>query len=69
MVNDACASGQIHDLYHENHLLIKSHVHNHLGNHKCMNMMVLSGDAARINVLLDDIYRLEGVAYIKFIRS
>ncbi len=34
-----------------------------------MNMMVLSGDAAQSNGLLDDIYRLEGVAYIKFIRS
>lgn len=69
MVNDACASGPIHDIYHENHPLIKTHVHNHLGNHKCMNMMVLSGDAADINVLLDQVYRLEGIAYLKFIRS
>ena len=69
MVNDVCASGSIHDIYHENHLLIKSHVHNHLGNHKCMNMMVLSGDAVPINELLDKMYRLEGIAYLKFIRS
>jgi len=69
MVNDACASGSIHDIYHDNHLLIKSHVHNHLGNHKCMNMMVLSGDAVQINDLLDKMYRLDGIAYLKFIRS
>ncbi|MDD1772476.1 MAG: CopG family ribbon-helix-helix protein [Methanomassiliicoccales archaeon] len=69
MVNDACASGPIHDIYHDNHPLIKTHIHNHLGNHKCMNMMVLSGDAADINVLLDQVYRLEGIAYLKFIRS
>jgi len=69
MVNDACASGSIHDIYHDNHLLIKSHVHNHLGNHKCMNMMVLSGDAMQINDLLDKMYRLDGIAYLKFIRS
>lgn len=69
MVNDACASGSIHDIYHDNHLLIKTHVHNHLGNHKCMNMMVLSGDAADINELLDQMHRLEGIAYLKFIRS
>jgi CopG family nickel-responsive transcriptional regulator len=69
MINDACASGSIHDIYHDNHPLIKTHVHNHLGNHKCMNMMVLSGDAQEINVLLDQMYRLEGIAYLKFIRS
>lgn len=69
MVNDACASGSIHDIYHDNHPLIKTHVHNHLGNHKCMNMMVLSGEAAEINELLDKMYRLEGIAYLKFIRS
>lgn len=69
MVNDACASGSIHDIYHDNHPLIKTHVHNHLGNHKCMNMMVLSGEAAEINALLDEMYRLEGIAYLKFIRS
>lgn len=69
LVNDACASGPIHDIYHDNHPLIKTHVHNHLGNHKCMNMMVLSGEAAEINVLLDQMYHLEGIAYLKFIRS
>lgn len=69
MINDACASGSIHDIYHDNHPLIKTHVHNHLGNHKCMNMMVLSGDAGKINALLDQMHRLEGVAYLKFIRS
>lgn len=69
MINDACASGSIHDIYHDNHPLIKTHVHNHLGNHKCMNMMVLSGDALDINELLDQMYRLEGIAYLKFIRS
>ncbi|MCX6650558.1 MAG: CopG family ribbon-helix-helix protein [Methanomassiliicoccales archaeon] len=69
MVNDACASGSIHDIYHDNHPLIRTHVHNHLGNHKCMNMMMLSGDAKEINDLLDKMYRLEGIAYLKFIRS
>lgn len=69
MVNDACASGSIHDIYHDNHPLIRTHVHNHLGNHKCMNMMVLSGDAVEINDLLDKMFRLEGIAYLKFIRS
>jgi len=69
LVNDACASGLIHDIYHDNHPLIKTHVHNHLGNDKCMNMMVLSGQASDINVLLDQMFRLEGIAYLKFIRS
>lgn len=69
MVNDACASVSIHDIYHDNHPLIKTHVHNHLGNHKCMNMMVLSGEAGEINELLDQMYRLDGIAYLKFIRS
>ena len=69
MINDACASVSIHDIYHDNHPLIKTHVHNHLGNHKCMNMMVLSGEATQINELLDQMYHLEGIAYLKFIRS
>ncbi|HUT26867.1 MAG TPA: CopG family ribbon-helix-helix protein [Methanomassiliicoccales archaeon] len=69
LVNDTCASGPIHDIYHDNHPLIKTHVHNHLGNDKCMNMMVLSGQAPEINVLLDQMFRLDGIAYLKFIRS
>jgi CopG family nickel-responsive transcriptional regulator len=69
MVNEVCASGPVHDVYNDNHPLIKTHVHNHLGNHKCMNMMVLSGEASEINELLDQMYRMEGIAYLKFIRS
>ena len=69
VVNNTCASGPIHDIYHNNHPLIKTHVHNYLGNDKCMNMMVLSGDAPEINELLDQMHRLEGIAYLKFVRS
>jgi len=69
MVNEASASGAIHDIYHDNHPLIRTHVHNHLGNHKCMNMMVLGGDASDINALLEKVHRLDGMTYLKFIRS
>jgi CopG family nickel-responsive transcriptional regulator len=69
MVNDVCALGLIHEIYHENHLLIRTHVHNHLGDHKCMNIMVLSGEASEINLLLNQMYHLDGILYLKFIRS
>ncbi len=62
MVNDACASGPIHDILSQQPPPDQDPTcHNHLGNHKCMNMMVLSGEAAEINELLDQMHRLEGI--------
>jgi CopG family nickel-responsive transcriptional regulator len=68
-INRSSCSENIHEVYHENHHLITTHVHNHLGGNKCMNVMVIGGEADQVVKVLEMFERLEGIAYLTFIRS
>ncbi len=48
---------------------IKTQLHSHLRNHKCLEVMVLSCDSATLSKMMRDI-RAEGKAdYVKFVRG
>ena len=49
--------------------MIKTHIHNHVGDDRCMNLLMIGGEASRVNKILDELERLEGVSYLKFIQS
>jgi CopG family nickel-responsive transcriptional regulator len=63
------SSDDIDEIYHKNKELIKTHIHNHIGGNRCMNLLMIDGDAHKVNVILDDLQRLEGITYLKFIQS
>jgi CopG family nickel-responsive transcriptional regulator len=69
IVTEMGSSESIDEIYHKNQEMIKTHIHNHVGGDHCMNLLMIEGDAGRVNHILDQLERLEGVSYLKFIQS
>lgn len=69
IVTEMGSSESIDEIYHKNQEMIKTHIHNHVGDDRCMNLLMIGGEASRVNKILDELERLEGVSYLKFIQS
>jgi CopG family transcriptional regulator, nickel-responsive regulator len=69
VVTEKGSSDNIDEVYHEHQKIIRTHIHNHVGPDRCMNLLIVSGDAKEVNGTLDELERLEGVSYLKFIIS
>jgi CopG family nickel-responsive transcriptional regulator len=69
IVTEMGSSESIDEIYHRNQEMIKTHIHNHVGGDRCMNLLMIGGEASRVNDILDQLERLEGVSYLKFIQS
>lgn len=69
LVNEMGSSDTIDEIYHENQELIRTHIHNHIGSNRCMNLLVMSGQALKVNRILDELERMDGINYLKFIQS
>jgi CopG family transcriptional regulator, nickel-responsive regulator len=48
---------------------IKTQMHSHLKDHKCLEVMVISGNAENLSSMLKEIYATNKADYVKFIRS
>ncbi len=69
VVNEMGGSEDIDEIYHSNQSMIRTHIHNHIGQDKCMNLLIMSGDAREINKVLSSLEKLDGINYMKFIQS
>ncbi|MDR2846564.1 MAG: CopG family ribbon-helix-helix protein [Candidatus Methanoplasma sp.] len=48
---------------------IKTQLHSHLKNHKCLEVMVISGDAKDLASMLRDIHSTGKADYVRFVRN
>ncbi|MDN5356837.1 MAG: CopG family ribbon-helix-helix protein [Candidatus Methanomethylophilaceae archaeon] len=48
---------------------IKTQMHSHLLNHKCLEVMVISAEAGRIKSMLREIQSVAKADYVKFVKS
>ncbi|MDR3206679.1 MAG: CopG family ribbon-helix-helix protein [Candidatus Methanoplasma sp.] len=48
---------------------IKTQLHSHLKNHKCLEVMVISSDAKDLAAMLKDIHAKGKADYVRFVRS
>lgn len=48
---------------------IKTQLHSHLRNHKCLEVMVISSDSDRLSAMLTDIHAEGKADYVKFVQS
>ena len=48
--------------------LIKTQMHSHLQNHKCLELMIISGDGKRIRDMMHEIHSVGQANYLKFVR-
>lgn len=48
---------------------VKTQLHSHLNNHKCLEVMVISADAENLSGMLKDIHATGKADYVRFVRS
>ncbi len=48
---------------------IKTQLHSHLKNHKCLEVMVISSDADNLSSMLREIHATGKADYVRFVRS
>jgi CopG family nickel-responsive transcriptional regulator len=56
-------------LQHRYDRMIRTQLHSHLQNRKCLEVMILSGDAAMLGMMMKDIHGTGKADYLKFVRS
>ncbi|OPY33180.1 MAG: putative nickel-responsive regulator [Methanomassiliicoccales archaeon PtaU1.Bin124] len=69
VVTEKGSSDHIDECYHEHQKMIRTHIHNHVGPDRCMNVLIVSGEAGEVNTIIDELERVDGVSYLKFIKS
>jgi CopG family transcriptional regulator, nickel-responsive regulator len=48
---------------------IKTQLHSHLKDHKCLEVMVISSDAEKVSTMLKEIHMADKADYVRFVRS
>lgn len=48
---------------------IKTQLHSHLENHKCLEVMVISSEAEKLSKMLKEIHSTGKADYVRFVRS
>ena len=56
-------------IQHKYEELIKTQLHSHLQNKKCLELMIISGDGRRIRDMMQEIHSVGQASYLKFVRS
>lgn len=56
-------------IQHRHEKNIRTQLHSHLQNRKCLEVMILSGEASAVRDMIKDIYAVGKADYIKFVRS
>ncbi|HSV42720.1 MAG TPA: CopG family ribbon-helix-helix protein [Methanomassiliicoccales archaeon] len=69
LVNEMGSSDHIDEIYHHHQDMIRTHIHNHIGGNRCMNLLIVSADADKVRQVLDELQTMDGVQYLKFIKS
>ncbi len=57
------------NIIHKNEDMIQTHLHSHLRNHKCLEVLIVRGEAEEIKSMLQDIHSKSVAEYVKFVRS
>jgi len=69
VIHDEKYVESVSKIWHDHQELIKTQVHNHLENNKCLEIFVLKGDAKRIKRMVDDFHINRNLDYVKLIVS
>ncbi len=69
VTHDEKASEKVSKIRHDYQDLIKTQVHNHLENHKCLEIFVVKGEAKRIKNMTNAFQMDKDLDYVKFFVS
>lgn len=57
------------NILHKNESIIKTHMHSHLKDHKCLEVLIVGGEAEQLREMLLDIQSKSVADYVKFVRG
>lgn len=60
-------SRNVIDINHLNEDLIKTHMHNHLSNHKCLDLFMIEGNSERIKEMMKSLSKNKKISLTKLI--
>lgn len=69
IVHDHHNDSWINTIQHVNEGIIKTQLHSHLQNRKCLELMIISGDGKEFGAMMRDIHSAGKASYVKFVRS
>jgi len=69
VVHSAHGDQWISMLQHKYENIIKTQLHSHLQNRKCLEVMILSSSSDMLGNMIKEIYRTGKADYVKFVRS
>ncbi len=56
-------------IQHRNEELIRTQLHSHLADRKCLELMIVSGEGQRIRDMLREVHSANKASYIKLVRN
>ncbi len=69
VIHDDDHSETVSHIRHRNHGIIKTQVHNHLENHKCLDIFVVKGEATAVRSLVDEFQTSKKMDVVKLMVS
>ncbi|NTV23445.1 MAG: CopG family ribbon-helix-helix protein [Nanoarchaeota archaeon] len=66
LAHDEENSEQISEIRHKYHE-VKTQIHNHMGNHKCLQIFIVEGEADRIRSLLSELESSKKIDFCKML--
>ena len=69
VVHEHHSNSWVSMIQHKYEDLIKTQLHSHLQNKKCLELMIISGDGPRIRDMMHEIHAVGQASYLKFVRS
>ncbi|MAG16256.1 nickel-responsive regulator 1 [Candidatus Woesearchaeota archaeon] len=69
VMHDDIHSEEATKIRHKYERIIKTHIHNQLENHKCLEIFVVSGDAEKVRALADTFETSKKIGFTKLIVS
>jgi CopG family nickel-responsive transcriptional regulator len=67
VIHDEDASDSVSKIRHDFQELVKTQVHNHLENHKCLEIFVVNGDSERIKKMTNAFQIHKSLDYVKLL--
>jgi len=58
---------EVSKIRHSHEALIQTQLHNHVGNEKCLEIIVASGDGSKVRRMVDDFEACKKVDYVKLV--
>ena len=69
IVHEHHSNSWVSQIQHHYEELIKTQLHSHLQNRKCLELMIISGDGKRVGEMMQEIHSAGEANYLKFVRS